>query len=130
MHSAPYFTAFGLLTILYSSRVIRLRWQHRVSLGHGGHSDLERAMRVFGNFTEYVPMGLILLIGLEFVQSPPWYVHLCGATLLIGRGLHALALGSDTAPKIWRKAGMILTFVSLFFSSVGVTIWSLMGTPV
>ncbi len=124
MHSAPYFTVFGLLTILHAYRVIRLRQKYRVSLGTGGHPELERMIRVHGNHTEYVPMGLILLIGLEFVQAPAWYLHLCGLSLLAGRLLHAHGLADSDGPSFGRVRGMQLTFLSLLLSSVGITLWT------
>lgn len=125
MHSAPYFTAFGLLTILHAYRVILLRKRYRVGLGTGGQPELERMIRVFGNHAEFVPIGLILLIGLEFVQAPTWYLHLCGITLLAGRLLHAYGLSKSDGVSFGRFRGMQLTFLSLLLSSIGVTLWSL-----
>lgn len=125
MHTAPYFTALGLLAILNSIRVVQLRIKYKVSLGDGGHTDLNRAIRIFGNFMEYVPLGLILIAALEFVQAPVWYMHICGALLLMGRILHAMGLlGQGSNPP--RVTGMILTYVMLALSSVGVTLFSLL----
>lgn len=125
MHTAPYFTAFGLLTIFHSWRVIRLRRKHRVALGDGGVAELARMIRIFGNFTEYVPMGLVLLIALEIVQAPTWFMHLCGITLLLGRILHAMGLQrSDLQPRV---VGMYLTHTSLALASIGVMIWTFVG---
>jgi uncharacterized protein len=125
MHTAPYFTALGLMAIMNSIRVVQLRIKHRISLGDGGHEDLIRAIRIFGNFTEYVPLGLVLLAALEFVQAPVWYMHICGALLLIGRILHAIGLlGKGSTPP--RVIGMVLTYIMLTLSSVGVTLFSLL----
>lgn len=124
MHSAIYFTAFGLLTIFHGYRVILLRRKFRVGIGSGGHSELEKMIRVHGNHSEYVPIGLILLIGLEFVQAPNWYLHLCGLTLLAGRLLHAYGLSQSEGLSFGRYRGMQLTFFSLILSSIGVTLWS------
>jgi len=129
MHSAPYFTAFGLLAVLHSLRVSQLRWKHNVLLGDGGQPELARRMRVFGNFIEYVPLGLILLIALEFVQTPSWYVHFSGFTLLAGRSLHALAFGNNQ-PRT-QIFGMVLTHISLLLSSLGISFWcfTAIGAP-
>lgn len=124
MHTAPYFTALGLLAIVNAVRVIGLRKKFGVSLGDGGHAELERAIRVFGNFAEYVPLGLVLIAALEFVQAPIWYMHVCGALLLMGRIFHAVGLlgkGSMNA----RVAGMAMTFLMLAMASVGVTLFSM-----
>ena len=124
MHTAPYFTAFAFMIVVLALRVVRLRRRHKVSLGDGGVPDLERAMRVFGNCVEYVPIGLILLVCLEFVQAPVWYMHLAGMTLLMGRTLHAMGLGRANGPSAGRVAGMILTFASLLISGIGITLFS------
>ncbi len=125
MHTAPYFTAFGLLTILHALRVVQLRMKYKVHLGDGGIPELERMTRVFANFTEYVPIGLVLLIALEIAQSPAWYLHLCGMTLLSGRILHAIGLSQTSSPNSLRTSGMILTLTSLFLASCGVTLWTI-----
>ncbi len=122
MHSAPYFTAFGLLAIMHSLRVTQLRKKHHVAFGDADIPELARRIRVFGNFIEYVPLGLILLIALEFVQAPSWYVHLAGLTLLTGRYLHALGFGAGKA-KI-QVTGMVMTHFSLLVSSLGISAWS------
>jgi uncharacterized membrane protein YecN with MAPEG domain len=125
MHTAPYFTAFGLLTIYHAARVILQRVRHKVSLGDGGVEELERMIRVFGNHSEYVPLGLVLLLGLEFVQAPIWYMHLAGGMLLIGRILHAMGLSQSRKASGPRFIGMNLTFISILLSSVGITLFSI-----
>lgn len=125
MHSAPYFTAFGLLAVLHAVRIIRLRIRLRISIGDGNNPELQRMIRVFGNFIEYVPLGLIMLIGLEIAQAPTWYIHFCGMTLLLGRLLHAVGLSHPGPAGRARVAGMVLTFTSLFVGSCGVTLWTL-----
>lgn len=130
MHTAPYFAAFGLLTVLHSLRVMQVRSQHQVAFGDGGNDLLMRRIRVFGNFVEYVPMGLILLIALEILQAPTWYMHLAGLTLLLGRILHSMALGSDTGVGPLRGIGMVLTYLSLVVSSFGVLIWTFLEPSV
>lgn len=126
MHTAPYFAAFGILTVLHALRVIRLRIKHKIPFGDGGIENLARMIRVFGNFTEFVPMGLLLLIALEFVQAPVWFMHTSGAAFLAGRTIHAIALGSGTGVNFGRRAGMVLTFLSLLLSSFGILFWSMM----
>ena len=55
----------GLLALVYlvlSIRVIKLRGQNSISLGDGGNEALQRAIRGHGNFAEYAPMGVLLLL--------------------------------------------------------------------
>ncbi|MGJ3247346.1 MAG: MAPEG family protein [Elainellaceae cyanobacterium] len=42
-------------------------------------------MRAYGNFTEYVPLGLLFVITLELMGAVPWLIWLSGCTLTIGR---------------------------------------------
>ncbi|PPR32535.1 MAG: Inner membrane protein YecN, partial [Alphaproteobacteria bacterium MarineAlpha6_Bin5] len=84
------------LFILYriSVNVIIFRRKHEVSLGDKGHEDLERRIRAQGNFTEFVPIFLISLIGLEWIGSIkeiPYYliyIHLIGIIFILGRLFH------------------------------------------
>lgn len=127
MHIAPYLAAFGILTILHSVRVVLLRRKHRVGIGHGNQPDLERAIRVFGNHSEYVPMGLILLFALEYMDAPVLYLHVVGVPLLVGRLLHAFALNASDRGTTGRIVGMVLTYLSLVLGAVGVLIFSFVG---
>ncbi len=124
MHIAVYLAAFGLMAVFHASKVIQLRWKFRISIGDGGVEELTRAVRVFGNFTEYVPLALILLIGCELVQAPVWFLHLTGACLVLGRCLHAIGLSKPRGGRNPRIIGMMLTLVSLILGSVGVLLFS------
>lgn len=129
MHIAVYLAAFGLMAVFHAIMVIRLRWKFKISMGDGGNEELMRAMRVFGNFIEYVPLGLVLLMGCELVQSPAWYLHLTGGSLVLGRCLHAIGMGKPKNGFNPRVAGMILTLISLVLSSVGVLLFSVYSIP-
>lgn len=124
MHTAPYFATLGFLTVYHAIRVIRVRRQFQIGLGDGGNPLLERRIRIFGNHIEFAPLGLILLIGLEFVQAPIWYMHLCGGLLVIGRMLHAMGLEKTNRYSAGRTFGMLMTFGSLILSSIGVLIFT------
>lgn len=50
------------------------------------------ALQNFANFTEYVPLTLVMLALLEARGGvPAWLLHGLGATFLVGRSLHALS---------------------------------------
>jgi len=116
------------LALFNAYRVIVLRNRHKVSLGDGGNADLLQAVRAFGNLMEYAPFGLVLLFALEYVGAPVWYLHLCGATLVVGRLLHSYAFMKPNIAMRERVSGMMLTFASVLLSSVGVTLFSLIST--
>ena len=106
----------SILTIIFirlSFAVIGLRKKNKVSLGSGGHEDLERAIRAQGNFAEYVPFGIILIACLELNGAPWWLVALPGITLIIGRLSHAKGINVPPPDFSKRILGMKLTFVTL-----------------
>lgn len=106
----------GLLALLFlalSGRVVQQRG-HGVSLGDGGDPELLRRIRGHGNFAEYVPLLLLLLAMLEFGGGhPPWLLHVLGATLVVARLLHGVALSFAQGWKFGRFYGTLLTFVLL-----------------
>jgi uncharacterized membrane protein YecN with MAPEG domain len=96
----------GALFILLSANVVRHRQRARVSLGSGNDKALETAIRAHGNFAEYVPLALILIM-----LAGDYYgfrtVAALSVGLLLGRIAHAggLLLGIHMG----RVVGVILT---------------------
>ena len=107
--------AAAALTLVYirlALNVIGLRRSNKVSLGSGGVDALERAIRAHGNFSEYVPLGLILMFALEWNKAPTLLVATLGALLVAGRLIHAKGI-QETGTFKNRILGMKLTFGSL-----------------
>ena len=113
-----YAACLGLVFMLLSFNVIRFRWKFRVGLG-GGHKPLDRAVRIHGNFSEYTALILLLLALYEVSGADTRLVHTAGASLLIGRCLHAIGLTMSSGTSVPRFSGMILTFLSLGLTSIG-----------
>jgi uncharacterized protein len=101
----------ALMLFVLSLRVIRQRRKARVSLGYGSDATLERRIRAQANFTEYVPLALVLMLILESMALSPLALHFLGAGLLVGRSVHAWAL--EAASGTGRIVGMALTFAVL-----------------
>lgn len=106
-------SALTIIFIRLSFAVIHLRRKNRVGLGSGGHEDLERAIRAQGNFSEYVPFGLILIACLELNGAPWWLVAAPGLSLIIGRLIHAKGINIPPPDFSKRVLGMKFTFVTL-----------------
>ncbi len=114
---APIYAAIlALGYIALASRVVRMRYSARVPLGSGGNADLERRIRVHGNFAEYVPFALLLLAFVELQGQPAWHVHLLGSALLAARAAHAYGL--STATLRFRVAGVVLTFAVILSAAI------------
>lgn len=106
----------GLLAILFvylSIKVIKLRIKYQVGIGDGGHEDLALAIRVQGNFAEYIPIALILLAMAEIAGAPIAIVHGFGGLIVLSRGMHAHGLARSKGATKTRKGGMLITFFSL-----------------
>lgn len=79
----------ALFYLALSIAVIRLRWKERVPILDGGKNNLTRAIRVHGNFAEYVPFALFMLALLEISgRIPAPVLHGLGIALLAGRVAH------------------------------------------
>ncbi|WP_337880714.1 MAPEG family protein [Rheinheimera sp.] len=111
----------ALLTLMYvalAAYVIRQRVKHKIGLGDKNQPELLKAIRIHGNFAEYVPLLLLLLALLEAGQAPGWQLHLIGGLGLVGRVLHMLGLLKSSGTTAARLLGMILTFAALLVAAV------------
>jgi len=115
----PFYAALlaGLYLFL-SLRVIGMRVKGRIGLGDAGNPKLQRAIRVQGNFSEYVPLGLIVLAFVEMQHASPLLLHGLSLSLRVGRTVHAYGLSQEQEDYRLRITGMILTFASIAASAV------------
>jgi MAPEG family. len=90
MITSIYASLAALLIVRLTLSVIKLRRKNRVSVGDGGNEGLQLAIRAHANAVEYIPIALMLLLTLELNGAPKILIHILGATLLIGRILHAI----------------------------------------
>lgn len=119
MQITPLYAALLALFFLYLSFcVIRLRRTVLVGVGDGGDERLQRAIRVHGNFAEYVPFALLLIGMAELNGLGSVWVHLMGAVLLIGRALHAYGVSNPREDLRIRIAGMVMTFTVLLVGAI------------
>ena len=124
--TALYAGILGFLGLVLASRVVQHRQRHQIALGDEGNDEMQRAMRVFGNFTEYVPM-ILLLIGFgEMLGASRWLTHGLGASLVIGRLLHAWGLSMSRGTSFGRLIGVTLTWLALLVASA-MLIWLALG---
>ena len=72
---------------------------------------LQRKVRAFGNFTEYVPLGLLFILTLELMGAPIWLLWLLGSALTLGRVAHAWGLIAIYGPSPARAVGFFLTWL-------------------
>lgn len=85
--------------------VSSMRSALKLSIGDGGDRGMLLRMRRHGNFVEWVPMVLILMILAEGMGAPDMYLHVTGVLLLIGRIAHPFGLKADNAGHPLRYVG-------------------------
>ncbi len=113
-----YIAIFSLVFTLLSFRVIRLRQTARVAIGDGGDKALRRAIRVHGNFAEYVPQALILIFAAESLGMGAVWVHGLCLALLIGRLLHAYGVSQVKEPLLFRQLALSINGLIMIIASV------------
>ena len=107
----------GLLLIALALNVVRLRLGRKVPLGIGEDSMLEQPVRVHGNFTEYTPTFLILLLLAELSGAAIVLLHVMGAVFVSGRLMHAYGLSTVRARSFGRFYGSAISWTSILVLS-------------
>jgi len=107
----------GLLMLALAIQVVRTRVTEKVGFGDGGNPLMLQRIRVHGNFVEYVPMVLLLMLVLELDGTPPGVLHALGASLFVARLLHAFGLGTSTGTTLGRFGGTVLTWLVVLAAS-------------
>lgn len=126
MATAVYAPLLALLYVGLAFYVIRQRFKLRVGLGDGNQPDLIKAIRMHGNFAEYVPLLLVLMLIAEQTQQPAWLIHLAGVLTLVGRLLHLTGLLRSSGTSVPRFFGMIATFSALLLLAIAL-LWQHVG---
>ena len=111
-------SVLAIVHVILSLQVIGYRRRLKVSVGDGGHGELERAIRCQANLAEYTPIALVLLVCLELAGVATWLVGLFAFIFVLGRILHPLGLRRESSPFQFRVGGMHLT------------LWSILGMAV
>lgn len=108
-----YAALLGLVYLYLSVRTLRVRRKLRIAVGDGGNVDMLRAMRAHANFSEYVPLALLILFFIESSQASKWMVHMGGIALTTGRILHAYGVSQVDEKFQYRVSGMGLTLTTI-----------------
>ena len=113
----------GLITLLFvflSFKVFGARGKAKVSLGDGGgeNEQLVRTLRAHGNFTEYVPLVIILMAMAEFSNAPALLLHVLGVLILSGRLMHAYGISKIPQITKFRYFGTVFTMLALLIGAL------------
>jgi uncharacterized membrane protein YecN with MAPEG domain len=121
---AFYVAINALIMLVLGVLVTRARVKTQTPIGDGNIPEMAGPLRAHANNTEYVPMALLLMwvLCLPAIGGPIWLIHGIGATLTIGRILHAIALSRSIGPTPLRLIGMALTWIAYIAGIVGVLV--------
>ena len=107
----------GLLFFILSFRVVQLRLKGLAPVGDGGHPELLNRMRTHGNFSEYIPLILILMALIEADGGNTFWLKIAGGAAVVTRVLHAIGMPMK-APNFFRASGALGTFIVLVSLSI------------
>jgi len=113
-----YAAVLVLIFVLLSVRVIQMRASAKIGLGHGNNPVMERRIRVHGNFAEYVPLALLLLLCMELQSQSRILIHVLCIALIAARVVHAIGVTPVKENFPMRVASVLTTFAVLIVASV------------
>ncbi len=111
----------GLLALIYLAltlRTVLARRKYSISLGHKDEPQLMRNVRAHGNFSEYVPILLILIALLELQEFSPLFIHIFGVVMVASRISHAYGISNVKENFAFRIAGMVPTMLLLLITGL------------
>jgi uncharacterized membrane protein YecN with MAPEG domain len=119
----PYYAAIlALIFVALSFRVIRIRQQLKVSLGDGKDKQLKRAIRVHGNFAEYVPLTLIMIYFVEIQSHNALLIHGLCTVFILARLSHIYGVSQVKENLIFRVFGLFITGCVISISAIAIII--------
>jgi len=105
----------AIALIALSISVSLRRMKAGVRLGFGDDATLMRRIRAQGNFTEYVPLTLVLLGLAEYRDASTVLLWTIAGLLVVGRFLHFI--GITTGSTAIRAPGMVGTYGALLLAA-------------
>lgn len=121
--------AATLLNIWIAWRVGQVRIAHKVSIGDGGNDALTARMRAHGNYTEYTPFFLILLLLIELARGSELWLWIVGAVYILARIAHVYGMEARGKPGKLRSIGIIVTMLVLLGLSIFAIYVSYLDAP-
>jgi uncharacterized membrane protein YecN with MAPEG domain len=116
---ALYAAINALIMLVLGILVVRARVKTQTEIGDGGNPVMMAAVRAHANNAEYVPLALLLMLILIPLRANAIVIHAVGATLTIGRILHAIGLSRS----------MVLTWLS-YLIAIFAILWLTSQLPI
>ena len=119
--TALYAALLALVYLGLSGWVMGSRVSDNVLLGDGGDASLLKRVRTHANFSEYVPLALILIALLEAGGGGHGLVQGLLIALLVGRILHPIGMfAAPNTPRQFacRGGGILLTMATIAIAAI------------
>jgi hypothetical protein len=123
IYAFAFYTALNALIMLVLGMLVtRARVRTQTDIGDAGRPDMAAPLRAHANNTEYTPMALLLMwvLTVPTFGASIWVIHGIGASLTVGRILHAIGLSRSTGPSALRFIGMVLTWIAYVIGIVAI----------
>lgn len=102
----------GVLLLLLTNKVIRIRRRDGVVLGDNSDRVLAKAIRGQANAAEQIPMALLLMGLCELGGAPAGALWGLALTLILGRVAHGIYFAINGTHWRLRFYGMLLTLIA------------------
>ena len=86
----------------------------------------DNRIRAHANNVEYVPMALMLLVGLEFQGGAAWLLHGLGIILTVSRIAHGYGRGITDGANFGRFYGTLGTWIVFLVGAVALLYYTLL----
>jgi uncharacterized membrane protein YecN with MAPEG domain len=116
--SGIWFFLFILLYKALTLHVIRMRWVTKTGLGTGEDRRMLKAVRIHGNFAEYIPFVFLGLILMEVRGAGSMWLHSLYAAAFIGRVFIAMGITKTGNASPLRFIGNLSTHVVLLAAGI------------
>jgi uncharacterized protein len=124
--TAFYAGILALIAIVLGVQVGLMRVKTGVSILHGNNMELAQVIRRHANFTEAVPIALILMGLIELDGASRTLLHSLGAALVVTRIAHPIGLTHDNLRSPLRGVGALGTTLITLVAAI-VAIWQFLG---
>ena len=122
-----YASILVLIFVVLSVRVVQMRASAKIGIGTGNNPAMERRIRVHGNFSEYVPLALLLLTFMEMMQLSRYLIHVLCIVLIIARIVHAVGVTPVKENFPMRVGSVLATFAVLAIAALALLIHVLLA---
>jgi len=101
-----------------AKNVIQIRRKNKIALGFAKNKELEQAITAHSNFSQYVPLGLIMMACMELNKIHFSIIFIAGICFTYGRIIHAKSFLKKTMDLKQRVQGMKFTFWTMIAMAV------------